>query len=400
MRSLKSVWTSGGAMIQCSHRKAGRSPHTPATFEYQTMKLWDDLRRWVRDKSAALRLCLRMTVAGLLGFAFAELFELPQGYWAVFSAIIVTQASVGASVKATLDRLLGTLGGAIAGGVVAYFVPNDNLVWLTIALVVALVPLSLVAALQPNYRIAPITAAIVLLTPGAQQIGALTSAFYRVLEISLGGAIGVAVSLLLLPARAHALVIAAAARTLDLLADLLRESLALLAGSADRVRIMQLQDDIRTGMARLEIVAGDARQERRTHLTHEFDPDPLVRTVFRLRNDLIMVGRVAAEPLPDAVSARLRVPVAEVSDAAQLFLRDSGAALLQRKPPPARDRVERALERFIATIEALRREGITRGLPADELGRLFALGFALEQLRRNFDDFADRVADCANADDA
>ena len=153
-------------------------------------------------------------------------------------------------------------------------------------------------------------------------------------------------------------------------------------------------------MARLEIVAGDARQERRTHLTHEFDPDPLVRTVFRLRNDLIMVGRVAAEPLPDPVSARLHEPVAEVSDAAQRFLRGSGAALLQRRPPPARDRVERALERFIATTEALRREGITRGLPAEELGRLFALGFALEQLRRNFDDFADRVADCAHADDA
>jgi len=160
------------------------------------MRLWDDLRGWMHAKHAALRLCLRMTVAGMLAYALAQLFELPQGYWAVFSAIIVTQASVGASVKATLDRLVGTLGGAIAGGVVAYFVPNDSLFWLTIALVVALVPLSFVAALQPNYRIAPITAALVLLTPGAQQIGALTSAFYRVLEISLGGAIGVGVSLL------------------------------------------------------------------------------------------------------------------------------------------------------------------------------------------------------------
>ena len=33
-------------------------------------------------------------------------------------------------------------------------------------------------------------------------------------------------------------------------------------------------------VARLEIVAGEARQERRTYLTNEFDPDPLVRTVF------------------------------------------------------------------------------------------------------------------------
>src|SRR5262245_12497985 len=101
------------------------------------MRLWDDLRGWMHAKHAALRLCVRMTGAGMLAYELAQLFALPQGYWAVFSAIIVTQASVGASVKATLDRLVGTLGGAIAGGVVAYFVPNDSLFWLTIALVVA-----------------------------------------------------------------------------------------------------------------------------------------------------------------------------------------------------------------------------------------------------------------------
>jgi uncharacterized membrane protein YccC len=62
------------------------------------------LRRWVGANSAALRLCARMTVAGLLAYLLAELFALPQGYWAVFSAVIIMQASVGGSVKATLDR--------------------------------------------------------------------------------------------------------------------------------------------------------------------------------------------------------------------------------------------------------------------------------------------------------
>ena len=46
-----------------------------------------------------------MTIAGLLAYVLAELFALPQGYWAVFSAIIVMQASVGGSVKATIDRV-------------------------------------------------------------------------------------------------------------------------------------------------------------------------------------------------------------------------------------------------------------------------------------------------------
>ena len=156
-------------------------------------------------------------------------------------------------------------------------------------------PLTLVAALWPNYRVAPLTAVIVLLTPGAQQLGPVDSAFYRIVEITVGCFVGLGVSLVLLPARAHGLVISAAARALSLLADLLGDWLAVLAGGRDRARITQLQDDIRAAMTRLEMVAGEAHQERRTYLTHEFDPDPLVRAVFRLRNDVVMIGRAAAE---------------------------------------------------------------------------------------------------------
>jgi uncharacterized membrane protein YccC len=232
---------------------------------------------------------------------------------AVFSAIIVMQASVGGSVKATIDRVIGTIGGAVAGGAVGSIVPYQNVFSLGVALVIALVPLTLVAALWPNYRVAPLTAVIVLLTPGAQQLGPVDSAFYRIVEITVGSFVGLGVSLVLLPARAHGLVISAAARALGLLADLLGDWLAVLAGSRDKARITQLQDDIRGAMARLEIVAGEAHQERRTYLTHEFDPDPLVRAVFRLRNDVVMIGRTAAEPLPDPIVARLRAPFEQIS---------------------------------------------------------------------------------------
>ena len=196
---------------------------------------------------------------------------------------------------------------------------------------------------------------------------------------------------------AHALVVSAAARMLGHLADLLGDWLAVLAGSGDRTRITQLQDDIRGGMARLEIVAGEARQERQTYLTNEFDPDPLVRTVFRLRNDVVMIGRAAAEPLPEPIRARLHEPLEQVSQAAQGFLRACADALRDRKHPPVPDAVDQALANFIATVQGLRREGATRALPAENLGRLYALGFALEQLRQNSEDFRNRVTECARA---
>ena len=76
------------------------------------MKPWNDIRGWAGANAAALRLCFRMTVAGLLAYVLAELFTLPRGYWAVFSAIIIVQTSVGGSVKATIERVMGTIDGA------------------------------------------------------------------------------------------------------------------------------------------------------------------------------------------------------------------------------------------------------------------------------------------------
>jgi uncharacterized membrane protein YccC len=364
------------------------------------VKLWNDLLGWAGANAAALRLCFRMTVAGLLAYVLAELFTLPRGYWAVFSAIIIVQASVGGSVKATIDRVIGTIGGAVAGGALGYLLPHETVLLLSlgVALVIALVLLTFVAALRPNYRIAPLTAVIVLLTSGAQQLGPLESALYRIFEITLGSFVGLGISLVLLPARAHELVISAATGLIGHIADLLGDWLAVLAGAGDRTRIMQLQDDIRGGMVRLEIAAGEARQEQRTYLSHEFDPDPLVRTVFRLRNDLVMIGRAAAEPLPGPILARLHQPLEQASQAAQRFLRTCADTLRERKNPPALDAVEQAFAKFITTIEELRREGATQASPAENIGRLYAFGFALEQLRQNFIDFRSRVSECARAD--
>jgi uncharacterized membrane protein YccC len=362
------------------------------------VRLWDDFRGWAGANAAAIRLCFRMTVAGLLAYLLAELFTLPQGYWAVFSAIIVTQASVGGSVKATTDRLIGTIGGAVAGAAVAFSVPHEGALSLGAALLIALAPLTLVAALRPNYRIAPLTAVIVLLTPGAQQLGPLGSAWYRIFEITLGSFVGLGVSLALLPARAHGLVIGAASRTLDHLADLLGDWLAVLAGGRDRSRITRLLDDTRAGIARLEIVAGEAREEQRTYLTREFDPDPLVRSILRLRNDVVMIGRAASESLPEPIAARLREPLEQVSEAAQYFLRKCADALRGRKNPPALDAVEQALAKLIETIEELRREGATRVLSAEDIGRMYTLRFVLEQLRMNFEQLCNRVVECVRTD--
>jgi hypothetical protein len=59
--------------------------------------------------------------------------------------------------------------------------------------------------------------------------------------------------------------------------------------------------------------------------------------------------------------------------------------------------VQAALEGYTAEIAALRSEGLTRDLPSGDLERFFALGFALEQLYRNFLDLERCIRDCRRA---
>ena len=145
---------------------------------------------------------LRMSAAGLLSFAVAQLFALPQVYWAVLTAVIVMQASIGGSLKAMIDRFVGTIGGAGWGVAVTLAVPHPGVLSTGFALAVALVPLAAVVAFRPSYRVAPVTAAIVLLGY-AGQTGVVEAALDRVFEIGLGSVVALAVALLVSPSRAR-----------------------------------------------------------------------------------------------------------------------------------------------------------------------------------------------------
>src|SRR5215213_10333101 len=115
------------------------------------------------------RLTLRMSAAALISYALARLFGLTGDYWSVLTAVIVMQASVGGSLKAMVDRFLGTIGGAAWGAMVTSSLPHADALSTGIALAVALVPLAGLVALNPTLRVAPVTAVIVLLGASGQQ---------------------------------------------------------------------------------------------------------------------------------------------------------------------------------------------------------------------------------------
>ncbi|WP_036262754.1 FUSC family protein [Methylocapsa aurea] len=360
-------------------------------------RAWSWLRARIHTREAELRLSVRVTVAALATYALSEFLHVPQVLWTVLTAVLVTQLSVGRSVKAAIDYFIGTLGGAIYSGAVAAVTPHSSEVGVFVVLAVAIAPLAFLATINPSFRVAPFTAVMVLLAPAITHVGSVESAFYRILEVALGGMTALVVSFLVLPARAHGLAIDAAARMLDFAAWALPK---LLAGFTERLEassIRAIQVSLSQAFAQLNEVGEEARRERLTYLADQPDLSPLLRIVLRLRHDLIMIGRGASAPLPEPFQARLAAPLARVGNAAAEYLRASAAALIAREEAAPLAGFDSAIDSYEDAIASLRRERLTKDLPSEAVEHIFGLGFALDQLRQNLAELEQCVTDCARA---
>ena len=335
-------------------------------------------------RRAEVRHGLRIAAAGLFAFALASALSLPQSYWAVFTAVLVVQGSVGGSWKASVDRLLGTLLGAVYGAAVATLVPHGNPLMLGVALALSLTPLAMLAAFNSGYRVAPMTAVILLLGSSSSTEGPFDAAFLRTIEVSLGGFVGMAVSLFVLPARAHALMGDAANRVLQRLAELLTDLFNGLLERNDPAAIVARHDSVRVALTALENISDEAARERRNHLTDDSDPEPVTRTLRRVRHDLVLIGRVTSEPLAEEMRPLIKPALDAFSVEAREFLRAIGQSFAQRVAPPAEDAFKAALMGLMRALEPIR---------GDE--RIVALRFALEQLEQNLSDLVRRAEEFA-----
>jgi uncharacterized membrane protein YccC len=346
--------------------------------------------RWLRSRvdrhRVQIALSLRVTIAAILALVAAQAVDLPLPLWAVLTAVIVTQMSVGRSLKATSDYLVGTVGGAVYGGAVAILIPHTTEMALLLVLLVAVAPLALFAAIRQNMNVVPITAIIVLLVPTFTQASPLASAINRVLEVGLGAIVGLLVSFIVLPSSAHRQMRQVAARALDRMARALIDLVVGLSRGLSNDDLHRLQDGIGQALVEINTVGAEAERERAARLSSQPDTGPLRRTLLRLRHDLVIVGRVAGTRLPEPTQSRLTPRVSDVASAAAAFFQSCGSALLMAAGPPSLERFEAALKAYEAEVAAVRQEGLTRVLPGDAAERFFAVGFALEQMHKNLID--------------
>ena len=246
--------------------------------------------------------------------------------------------------------------------------------------------MAFIAALNPGLNSATVTAVIVLLLPTMHHSNPLDSAIDRVLEVTVGALTGLVISFLVLPSRAVSQIRVNASKLLELLSAAFAELLAGLTRGLDNDALHRIQDGIGTAVTNLHATGMEAERERSMHLSSGPDTGPLLRTIQRLRHDVVMIGRASVVPLPAEIQTRLARPLADVSKAIVTYMMSVATALRAGSGPADMAPVDAALQAYSAEVAAVRSEGLTRGLPVDAMERFFALGFSLDQMRQNLND--------------
>lgn len=155
---------------------------------------------WSRN-SAAIKLGVKTGLSGLITYAIYVGWHLPQGYWAVFTALVIAQVTSGASWKPALYRTVGSTAGALAAMLV--------MVIFGIGYVRVGVELFLLASLfgfltvqHPSFSAAGFTAAIVLVL-GRIEGTPFHIGWLRVWYTLLGSGVAFTVAALIWPVRAR-----------------------------------------------------------------------------------------------------------------------------------------------------------------------------------------------------
>lgn len=352
-----------------------------------------EMTAWLAKNQVRLQFALRMTFAALASYGLGEVIGLAQTYWAVLSSVIVIQASVGGSLRACINRLIGTVGGAFWGAGVALLIPHNTTAALAAALFAAVAPLAILTGFRPDYRVAPVTAIIVQMAPSLMQSDPVTSAVSRVFEISLGSAVAIAVAYFILPARAHQLLARSATGVLTAMAEMVSLFAAHPCSGTKAAELLKVQNRIRTGIGQTETCASEAGVERSNRLSAGPDPEPLARTLRRLRHDLAMIARALETPFSEQVRQHIEAPLRALFSALGAWLAADSQALAAGKPSPNLEAVKAAMEDYKKAVAGNGQDGLSYQAGNKDMVRAFTLLFTFEQTLQNLQDLADRTSE-------
>ncbi len=348
---------------------------------------------WSRE-SGALKQGIKTGLAGTITYAIYAGWNLPQGYWAVFAALVVTQANLGASWKAALYRTIGSTSGALAAALLLPLL-GTGAVRAGIALFILASFFAYLTALHPSFSAAGFTAALILVFGGLEEPWHF--AWLRVLYTLLGAVIAFAVGVLVWPVHAREGLRNKMANILQGAGSLYGAvTAAALQGVNNEQQVHQLDrqlHDLRRGItqqmeeARAEL--SFARFNAGAFQAFIDQADQVRRRLTAMAEDgsLYAHAQVQPELLPSLPGLATRT--------AHAFSDLADAVRLRSTEMPSADDLQRAVRDLDADLARLREQRATAPFALDRMLPFWSLAFNLREVAQDLKQLQSMLPDLA-----
>lgn len=336
--------------------------------------------------ASQLRHALRTAIAATITFALTLLLDLEQGYWAVFSSILVMQAHVGGSIAASWARLLGTASGALLGALSATAADawlGASVAGLGAAMFVTVFFCALLASQNENLRLAGLTAAVVICLHGVMGGSALEIGLWRFLEVGLGIVVALAVSLAW-PSHARVVLRYGLGKGLTELAALLAALLeGRLGDGYDAGRVFHRKDAVLRLLLRNRQLLSAARREPGT-AAQGGELSTLLDLEDRMAEHLLAMAHAVENAPPEGFHRHLSGELRELGEALGEAMAALGRAVSAKTPPPSNAglRLDAALAAAGDRLLDLRRQRTIAVYDLDEVMHFYSFYHALREAAR------------------
>ncbi len=347
---------------------------------------------WNREL-ISLKQGIKTGLAGTITYAIYAEWHLPQGYWAVFAALVVTQANLGAAWKAALYRTIGSTCGAVAAALLIPVLGKGPIGVLVVLFLLASL-FGYLTALHPSFTAAGFTAALILVFGGQGEPWRM--AWLRVLYTILGAFVAFAVGSLIWPVRARVALRQKIANIIEGDGALYRAlTAAALQGIDNQQQVRQLDGqlhDLRRGITQQ---MDEARSELAFSRFNESAYQALVNMADQVRRRLTAMAEdrslyVHAQLEPSLVPS---LP-ALVEQTERIF-----SALAEAIGSPGKSldvsELDAAVSQLNGDLAKLREQRVTAPFALDRMLPFWALVFNLRELAQDLKQLASTVPQLA-----
>ncbi len=335
---------------------------------------------WAHE-SAAIKQGIKTGLAGTIAYVIYAGWHLPQGYWAVFAALVVTQANLGASWKAALYRTIGSTAGALAAALLMPLLGKET-VGVGLVLFVLATFFTYLAALHPAFTAAGFTAAIILVFGGISE--PWHTAWLRVLYTTEGAFVAFAVGALLWPVRAREGLRLKIANILDGAGALYRAvTAAALQGvdNEDEVRTLDHKlHDLRRGITQQ---MDEARSELTFSRFNESAYQQVVELADQMRRRLTAMAEDSSLYVHAQVEPGLVPSLPRLAERTAQNFTDLAEATRKRTGPLESAGLDSAIRDLESDLAHLRSQRATAPFALDRMLPFWALVFNLREVAQD-----------------